>query len=459
MKPAAGQPTTTWGRLKELVHVVPRELWLVYGLKVMESFAYFASSLNLTPLLTERFGMTDLEAGAAYSAWGVTAGVVGMAAGPLIDRLGVRRSLVVGGTLLAAGRLLFAVATTRSQAYLALFFLQSLGMTLAIPVLSIAVRRATTARTQQPAFGLFYSAMNVSALASGVVTDAFRGQHKATPASELRAHGAVFWLAAGVSCTYVVVAFLFFRDLPPVVEPGEAPSFVSLQPHETPWQKSVREARETGKDPVFWRLVCFSGVIFGARTIFRHMDATLPKYMERELGPAARYGTVYAINPAIIICAVPVVQAWLVAYDPYRAVLAGTTLTAAAPLVLAVAAASYPAIVSFMLLLSAGEAVYSPLLYAYAMALSPPGREGVYGTLAAAPLFLVQVVVGGVGGELLGLYCPADGPRRCQFMWFLVFLIAVTTPIGLVLGRPYLYNADVRRRVAATLHPTSIAAD
>ena len=84
------------------------------------------------------------------------------------------------------------------------------------------------------------------------------------------------------------------------------------------------------------------------------------------------------------------------------------------------------------------------------MVLAPPGKEGIFGTLAAAPLFLVKIIAGGVGGELLGLYCPAMGPRQCQLMWFIIGCTAATTPFGLVTLRRWLYNDDVRQRMRST---------
>jgi hypothetical protein len=38
------------------------------------------------------------------------------------------------------------------------------------------------------------------------------------------------------------------------------------------------------------------------------MDATLPKYMIREMGSDAKYGTIYAINPFIVILFVPIIS-------------------------------------------------------------------------------------------------------------------------------------------------------
>lgn len=40
------------------------------------------------------------------------------------------------------------------------------------------------------------------------------------------------------------------------------------------------------------------------------MDATLPKYMIRELGEEAKFGLVYSINPFMIILLVPIISVY-----------------------------------------------------------------------------------------------------------------------------------------------------
>lgn len=79
-----------------LLRTAPRELWLVYALKVLDSYGYFALSEVFTLLLTDEFGINDVTAGAYYGAWGTAITLYGILTGFLIDAMGVRTSLVVG---------------------------------------------------------------------------------------------------------------------------------------------------------------------------------------------------------------------------------------------------------------------------------------------------------------------------------------------------------------------------
>ena len=99
---------------------------------------------------------------------------------------------------------------------------------------------------------------------------------------------------------------------------------------------------------------------------------------------------------------------------------------------------------------------YSAKTMEFSMLLAPEGREGVYGTLASAPLFVVRLVSGATSGSLLATYCPAEPPRHCQFMWLVIALIAWTTPVSLVLLRRYLYTDDVHRRISAAQQRRSL---
>jgi hypothetical protein len=188
--------------------------------------------------------------------------------------------------------------------------------------------------------------------------------------------------------------------------------------------------------------------------------------MQRTIGPTARYGEVYSLNPAIVILTVAPVQAYLTDHDPYRVVLIGTSVTAMAPMALFFFPPSYAAAAAFMVILSAGEGTltlaitlalplilslppvyYSSKTMEFSILLAPEGREGVYGTLASAPLFAVRLLSGATSGGLLVHYCPAEPPRQCQTMWLLVSLIAFTSPVSLLVTRRWLYTGDVRRRI------------
>lgn len=65
-----------------------RELWLIFVVKVLESYSYFSMSLIYVVLLTDSFGVGDIAAGGSYGLWGMLTVAWGVVLGPVIDRLG-----------------------------------------------------------------------------------------------------------------------------------------------------------------------------------------------------------------------------------------------------------------------------------------------------------------------------------------------------------------------------------
>jgi hypothetical protein len=100
--------------------------------------------------------------------------------------------------------------------------------------------------------------------------------------------------------------------------------------------------------------------------IFRHLDATFPKYMLREFGNQVPKGTIYSINPALIIVLVPLVTAATSQVDPLRMIQYGSYISALSVFSLVVSTTIWSAVV-FVIVLSIGEAVWSPRLYDYTM--------------------------------------------------------------------------------------------
>merc|ERR1740129_283223 len=126
--------------------------------------------------------------------------------------------------------------------------------------------------------------------------------------------------------------------------------------------------------------------------IFRHLDATLPKYMVREFGDDVPFGSIYSINPAVTIILVPIMTAVFKHVDPLVMIHYGCYVSAFSVFFLAFST-SITACVLFVVTLSIGEAMWSPRFYDYCMSVVQEGREGTYIALSSAPIFLVKLPV------------------------------------------------------------------
>jgi MFS family permease len=99
-------------------------------------------------------------------------------------------------------------------------------------------------------------------------------------------------------------------------------------------------------------------------------------------------------------------------------------------------------VVLFQVVLSIGEAIYSPRVYDYTATIAPPGKEASYMAYSKAPMFFAKVATGPLSGLLLLELCPETGERNTQLMWIIVGASTMISPITLYLGRRWL---DVER--------------
>jgi POT family proton-dependent oligopeptide transporter len=76
-----------------LLKRAPYELRLVYLLKALDSYGYFALSEVFTTYFGE-FGVSDITAGTLYGTWGMLITAWGVVTGFAIDAMGVRQSLI-----------------------------------------------------------------------------------------------------------------------------------------------------------------------------------------------------------------------------------------------------------------------------------------------------------------------------------------------------------------------------
>jgi len=351
---------------------------------------------------------------------------VAIALGPSIDRLGVRSALLVGGVASLLGRLMLTGASSPWTAAAGLLVFQTIGSALAYPVMRIGVRYVLPESELALGYSLMYAAMQVGAIAAGVLTDAI------VPGATLS--DGLSLLLASTCLSSMLYIGLVFAHVDVVALP--------LATHEQPAALAcAAETRQVCRDSVFWRLVLFALVMTGSRTIWRHVDVSLPKFILRTLGAHARYGDVYAVNPFVTMLLVTPVQLAVAHVRAYTVIVVGVALTTLAPLVLYWFTPSYTALIGFMIVLSLGEVLYSPRVDEFTMRMAPRGREGIYSALTTAPLFVVRFAIGAASGALLGYYCPATEPvdvTQCMMMWLVVAATAATTPVALIVLKRHL---------------------
>ena len=220
---------------------------------------------------------------------------------------------------------------------------------------------------------------------------------------------------------------------------------------------SARASLAAVAGPELWKYLAFSVLTINLKSVFRHLDATLPKAVVRQFGCSSPAGFVYAINPALIMVLVPLAGAATSHLAPFDLIHWGGYVSAVSPLWMVAFPASLAGAAAFVATLSVGEAVWSPPWYSYSMAVAPDGHEGLFTALASAPLFAAKLPTGALSGWLLARFCPGNGPcpgpgdpgpvpspGGCdpRSLWGVITAITLTSPLTILVFQRWLRPAE-----------------
>lgn len=471
----------------------PRELWLVFALKLFAVAAYGILNSTLVLWLSADFGYSDQQAAGLVLAWSLSMTVGTVLVGSLADALGLRRTFLAGVVLCIAARAVMVFATTPAVVVGAGLLPLAIGEALGTPVLVAAVRRYSSTTQRSLAFSVFYAMMNVGFLVAGFTFDWVRESVGGTGklvlplvGVELSTWRTLLFASLGVELLLLPLALLL-RDGTEtgddgVVEPrgGQPARPRPLLGFAGSIAATVRtSAADTAKlfaglvrQPGFWRLIGFLLMIAFLKLIFMQMYYVYPKFGIRELGANAPVGRLWAINSMLVIVLVPLVGALTRKYSAYSMVIVGGIVSAASVFVMALPTAwfqgvaegwfgslvahsylglegavhpYYAMIALFVVGLSIGEAFYSPRVYEYAAAIAPKGQETSYAALSYIPFLLAKLMIGAFSGLLLERYCPAEGPRDSATLWLFVAVTASIAPAGLLLLGRYIRVQEAGR--------------
>ena len=100
--------------------------------------------------------------------------------GFIIDKMGVKFSLMLGLSLYATGKFILLFADTRLQLWLVMVTVLPLGISIIYPVLVLGVKRLCFENARPQAFSLFYAAMIIGAIVGGPIVDWIRHDYKQT---------------------------------------------------------------------------------------------------------------------------------------------------------------------------------------------------------------------------------------------------------------------------------------
>jgi MFS family permease len=435
--------------LKALAHA-PRELWLVYLATFLEYMGVFSFLPTLPLWLSSDHGMTDEQAGWWAATFSTLLTLFVFMVGAIADTVGVRRMLIISFSLSAATRLGMSLAPSRTMAIVTLLTF-AFAFATTSPVLQTAVQRASGRRTRAFAFSLWYVSFNLAgALCGPLVIDPARA-HFIDPATKklvvkdvtlpllgthpMSANGVIMGAGFLFAVLAAMVTLLLRKDFEHRVDPddvGEA----------APKKSGVIAAlKDVATDRAFWRFLVLLGFLSLVRMMFQHMHFTWPKYITREQGDDFPIGTVWSLNSFLILFLAPIGTAITRHRKVFNVLVFGAFISALSPFVL-VFGSSMPYQIAMVLVLTIGEALWSPRLYEYNVSIAPRGREATYVSLAALPYFLAKFLVGPTSGYLLATFCPKEGERHSAILWAIIGASTIVGPVAIWLLRGWVAKEE-----------------
>jgi len=466
-----------------------RELWIVFGVKLIGIAAYGVMNSTLVLWLSSDLGFGDVKAGTIVTAWSSLMTLTTVLVGSLTDAIGLRKAFLIGIWICVFSRLTMTASTAWPVALGLGLLPLALGEALLGPVMVAAIKRCTSVAQRSISFSIFYAMMNAGYAIANLLFDLVRkglgeyGRLAMPVGGEISTYRTLFLISLLLTIPNLILLQFFFREGVEVTDTG-----VQLVP---PRQKShgplLRQAWASTRDALretlrifgglwrqsgFYKFLVFLSLAAFVRLIFFHLFYTYPKFGIRELGEGAPVGRLFMVNSVLIMVLVPIVGALTQRISAYRMVVGGSTIAALSVFVMAlppqwftglangflgdavghwylgvegVVHPYYVMIFLFITTLSVGEAFYSPRLYEYAAAIAPKGQEASYMALSYLPFFLAKSIVGVFSGILLEYFCPAVGPRNSQMLWLIIALTTAIAPLGLFVLRPYIQVKEAGR--------------
>lgn len=191
------------------------------------------------------------------------------------------------------------------------------------------------------------------------------------------------------------------------------------------------------------RFSFFIFILIPVQTLFAHNWLTIPYYLDRAFAGTmvSQYFEVFSnINPILIFIFAPIVAGLTAKANVYKMMIYGTIVMSVPTFLLTIGPNVYLFLL-YIFIMTIGEAMWQPRFLQWIAEVAPKGMTGLYMGVGQFPWFLTKVITGFYSGWFLMKYIPIDTPpseMNSGMMWFIYGLIAITSPIGLILAKKWM---------------------
>jgi len=422
-------PRAAAAALNIFVARFPPTFWVANTLLLPERLAYYGSKSVLAIFVAQHVGLGTVKGMFLVgSVFNTLIYVLPLGAGPLIDRIGFKRGLLVGFIILSigyglifqggapAGQWLVESVGKTTWILLALI-VAAIGGALVKPAIAAMVARATDETSRALGFSIYYTLANIGC-ALGPLAALFVQEH--------------------MGIAFVFLAFSILSLLPAlIVAISDAEPEESVRPGARTLKQILAQMAPALFDPRFMLLLL---ILSGFWFTFWQLYYALPFYAEAYLDFSS-YQALHSVEAWIImLLTVPV--AFLVRrLRLMSAMILGVAIAAMGWFVLAL----WPTITGLfvgVVVFAIGEAIHAPRFYDYVASITPAGQTATYMGLTSLPVAIGTFAAGATSGELVEYFVSNQNPAAPQ-MWYVVGACGLLTALLLLA-----YDAFVSARPA-----------
>ena len=359
----------------------PRTFWLLVAGTLVNRIGLLVLPF-LSLYLTGSRGLTVEQATVVISLHGAGAFAAGTVGGSLSDVLG-RRTVLVGSLAGGAALMLLIPQMVGFWALAAVVGTYGFIGEMYRPAVSAVVADTVDPGRQKRAFALLYWAINVGAAIGPAIGGALA----------TRSFSLLFTLDAASMAVYALVILLAVPETRPEQTAPSPPEPSPLEPQRGALATALR-------DPA---LIGYTLVTFAVGTAFGQSYTTLPLVMRADgLTPGA-FGSVLALNGALVVLLSLPVARWLETRHT-------SALLAAAVVLIALGVGSYAfaettwAYAGGAVLWSLGEIAFLPIVPALVAARAPVRLRGTYQGIYQSGWGLAHMIGPVAGGQVLARF-------------------------------------------------------
>jgi MFS family permease len=436
----------------------PRGFWYTNYAYWLDGISYFGMLTLMAMFFHDVAGMSDDTGHKLISIYtGLISGFM-LVFGPVADKLGVRRSLIISVILYIIGRAFLPFAPgllTPGSTWLVVacaiaLIVAAAGNGFMQPSCYAGVRKFSDEKTAAMGYGLLYAGMNLGIVFIGLLSSRIRTGLHIKGLIDFDGFGieGVFWFCVFVNV--LMLLGLIFLFTPKIESESEQTDRHIADESKAQGRKTERTGRHHSAGPVRavvdWfkgspmyngRFMFFIFILLPVQTLFAYQWLVLPQYVTRaysEVVANNMESIVNVANPLIIVLGVPVITAITRKVAVYKMMIIGSLVSALPTFVFVIGPNLY-LLMSYIILFSLGEAMWQPRFLQYAAELAPKGKTGAYIAYANIPWFMIKFMAGWYTGRMMERYCPAEGVLNTETMWLIYGFIAIISPVGLLIAK------------------------